>query len=173
MDGDTIKVRLDSGPITVRLHGIDSPERKQAIGPAATKALRNLVEHESLKLEVIEQRDAYDRLVARVFVRGEDINVRMVASGYAWAYRRYLRHEATDEGYCRAEAEARAARRGLWSGEPASWEPPWTSRGRSRGRDVPVVSYAEETAERCIAAIGRSRPAAGGTARRPQSRQLR
>jgi endonuclease YncB( thermonuclease family) len=159
MDGDTIEAQLASGPIKVRLHGIDTPERKQPLGPAATKALRSLLEGEPLELEVIEQRDGYGRLVAKVFVQGEDVNARMVGSGYAWAYRRYLRHEPADERYCRLEADARDARRGVWSGDPATWEPPWTSRARARSGESIRVSYAQETAERCIAAIGRSRPA--------------
>ncbi|MEO8444226.1 MAG: thermonuclease family protein [Gammaproteobacteria bacterium] len=156
VDGDTIKVRLASGPITVRLHGIDSPERKEALGSAATKVLRNFLGGEPLQLEVIEQRDAYDRLVAKVLVRGRDVNARMVESGYAWAYRRYLRHEAADEAYCRLEAQARAAGRGLWGGEPAGWEPPWSFRSRGSGRAVPARSYATETVALCIAAIGRN-----------------
>ena len=33
--GDTIKVQLSSGPITVRFHSIDAPERDQPWGPGA------------------------------------------------------------------------------------------------------------------------------------------
>ena len=133
VDGDTIQVRLDSGPITVRLHGIDTPEASQSLGKAATKALRSRVEGEPLEIEPIEQNDGYGRMVAKVFVRGDDVNARMVESGYAWAYRRYLRHEPVDERYCRLEAEARAAGRGVWAGAPEHWQPPWEFRARSAG----------------------------------------
>ncbi len=160
VDGDTIKVRLDSGPITLRLHGIDAPERKQAFGAAATKALRTLVEGEPLKIEPVEQSDGYGRMVAKVFVRGDDINARLVGSGYAWAYRQYLRREAADERYCRLEAEARGAHRGVWVGAPEGWEPPWVF--RANGRDVGDLNYADETAGRCIAAIGRRNSGDGG-----------
>lgn len=155
VDGDTLDVRLNSGPITIRMHGIDTPERKQPFGGPATKALRSLVEGQPLEIEPIEQTDSYGRMVAKVFVRGDDINARMIESGYAWAYRRYLRHELVDERYCRLEAEARTAGRGIWVGSPESWEPPWTFRARARGQDVRDVSYANESAQRCIAAIGR------------------
>lgn len=155
VDGDTIRVSLDSGPIVVRLHGIDTPEASQSLGKAATKALRGRVEGEPLEIGPIEQNDGYGRMVAKVFVRGDDVNARMVESGFAWAYRRYLRHEPADEVYCRLEAEARAAGRGVWAGAPDTWEPPWEFRARERDGAVRGISYAEETAERCMAAIGR------------------
>ena len=161
VDGDTLNVRIDSGPITVRLFGIDTPESTQAFGRAATKALRSLLEGQPLEIEPIEQTDSYGRMLARVMVRGEDINGRLVESGYAWAYRRYLRHNPVDERYCRLEAEARAAGRGVWAGSPQSWEPPWTFRARNRGQKVREISYAEETTERCVAAIGRNDGDAG------------
>lgn len=176
VDGDTIQVRLDSGPITIRLHGIDSPEPNQAMGKAATKALRSLVEGEPLEIEPIEQSDGYGRMVARVLVRGDDVNARMVGSGYAWAYREFLRRQPADERYCRLEADARAAGRGVWTGAPEKWEPPWEFRARQRGDAVRGASYAGEAVEECIAAIGRSNsttkvpeptggPASGGECR--------
>lgn len=94
-------------------------------------------------------------MVAKVFVRGDDMNARMIRSGYAWAYRRYLRHAPADEHYCRLEAEARTAGRGVWVGSPETWEPPWDFRNRGRASDVPAIRYAEETQEQCLAAIGR------------------
>lgn len=156
VDGDTIQVRLESGPMAIRLHGIDTPEPSQAMGKAATKALRSLVEGEPLEIEPIDQSDGYGRMVARVLVRGDDVNARMVGSGYAWAYRQHLRRQPADERYCRLEADARAAGRGLWTGAPEQWEPPWEFRARQRGDAVRGASYAGETAEQCIAAIGRS-----------------
>ena len=36
VDGDTIEVKLDSGPIRVRLHAIDAPEEAQPYGKEAT-----------------------------------------------------------------------------------------------------------------------------------------
>jgi endonuclease YncB( thermonuclease family) len=160
VDGDTIEVRLDSGPINIRLHGIDTPEASQSLGKAATKALRSLVEREPLEIEPVEQNDGYGRMVAKVFVRGDDVNARMIESGYAWAYRRYLRRQTADEHYCRLEADARAAGRGVWAGPPEQWQPPWEFRAGSRSEAAPRESYAGETAERCIAAIGRKDPAA-------------
>lgn len=158
IDGDTIKVSVASGPLTVRLHGIDTPERNQPLGKAATKALRTLVEGEPLEIQPVEQTDGYGRMVARVFVRGDDVNARMVESGYAWAYRQYLRRQPADQRYCRLEAEARDAGRGVWVGSPGSWEPPWDFRAGERGITRPHGSYANETMQKCLAAIGRRPP---------------
>jgi endonuclease YncB( thermonuclease family) len=43
VDGDTIDVQLSSGPIRVRLHGVDTPERGQPWGKESTGALTGLV----------------------------------------------------------------------------------------------------------------------------------
>jgi endonuclease YncB( thermonuclease family) len=52
---------------------------------------------------------------------GEDVNLAMVRAGLAWHYRY---HCPDDRTLAEAEAEARAARRGLWAdGRPeAPWE---------------------------------------------------
>jgi|SRR5688572_6726897 len=43
VDGDTIDVRLDSGPIRVGFDSIDAPERVQPWGREATEALSRLL----------------------------------------------------------------------------------------------------------------------------------
>lgn len=88
-DGDTIKVDLSSGPITVRLGSIDAPESDQPGGREATLALEQLVLNREVALDVIEQ-DRYERLVAVVYVDDGNINEWMVQQGHAWAYRQYL-----------------------------------------------------------------------------------
>ena len=167
IDGDTADVRLQSGPIRIRFYGIDAPEHNQPFGLAATKALRSLIEKEELEIEPVGQ-DRYDRMVARVLVAGKDINAAMLARGYAWAYRKYLGQVPGAEHYCELEAEARAAGRGVWVGDPEDWQPPWDFRHLRRGDSVPAVSYAGETAARCRATIGhQTRDDAGGAAPLP------
>ena len=87
-DGDTVDVRLQSGMIRVRLHGIDAPERDQAYGKVAKRELSQLVYRKDVELEPIEQ-DRYDRLVARLWVDGLDVNAELVKRGAAWVYPRY------------------------------------------------------------------------------------
>lgn len=107
-DGDTIHVALASGPIIVRLHSIDTPERTQPWGRQATAALaRRLRQGTEVTLQPITQ-DEYDRLVAVVYLNDENLNAWMVQQGHAWAYRRYL----DDARYCAWEQQARASGRG-------------------------------------------------------------
>ena len=56
VDGDTIDVAIDSGPIRVRLHGIDTPERGQPWGTEATEWLRTRVQGKDVELEPINTR---------------------------------------------------------------------------------------------------------------------
>lgn len=72
--------------------------------------------------------DKYRRIVARVFQDNRDINLAMVESGAAWAYRQYL----TDPSLLEAEAEARNARTGLWALQPDQIMPPWEWRHAKR-----------------------------------------
>lgn len=146
IDGDTLDVRLDSGSIRVRLHAIDTPERAQPWGREAAAALAALVAGKHVELEPFEQ-DAYDRLVARVFLDGIDVNGVLVDHGHAWAFRRYMTRD--DAAYCTLEDEARIAGRGLWTLPAEQRIAPWEWRHRSAATD-----YSFETAENCIAAIG-------------------
>lgn len=166
VDGDTIDVALDSGTERVRLYGIDAPEAEAPFGREATLALRKRVAGRVVELGPVadDSRDAYDRLLAVVYVDGISVNEVLVTDGHAWAFRRYLGQMPGDDRNCDLEAAARAARRGLWSLPPERWVPPWIYRERQRslpGARVPSRDYRNETAAGCRAAIGR---AAGGAA---------
>lgn len=147
-DGDTIKVQLDSGPIVVRLHSIDTPEHDQPWGPEATAALAARVQGRQVSLDVVTQ-DSYERLVADVFIGEQNINAWMVQQGNAWAYRYYLE----DERFCAWEVEARAAGRGLWSQPPHTWHAPWQWRAAGRGEPVSYTDYRNETVAQCMDAM--------------------
>jgi endonuclease YncB( thermonuclease family) len=136
IDGDTVDVLLASGLIRVRLQGIDAPERNQPGGREAQHWLQKRLQGRVVDLEPVLQ-DRYDRLVAVVFDGEADINRELVAAGYAWAYRRYLRR--SDWPLCVAEREARAAGRGLWRLAPVNRRAPWEYR-HTRGRGPFSVS---------------------------------
>lgn len=128
IDGDTLDVRLSSGRIRVRLHGVDAPERDQPGGAEATRWLQAVLHEADVRLEPVSQ-DQYDRLVAVVHLEDRNINAALLRAGHAWAYRRYLRRE--DLGWCDLEQAARESGAGLWSGGAA--RAPWEFRA-TRGR---------------------------------------
>jgi endonuclease YncB( thermonuclease family) len=152
-DGDTIKVQLSSGVINVRLGSIDAPEHDQPGGAAATTALaRRLDAGRRVELEV-ESQDRYERLVALVFLGGENLNAWLVQQGHAWAYRQYM----SDPRYCVWEADARLYRRGLWSATIGSQKSPWEwRRSQDSGRQgYAFKDYQRETVASCVKSMRR------------------
>lgn len=148
-DGDTIKVKLDSGPINVRLDSIDAPERRQPYGKESLAALYQLVANKTVELEVVEQ-DRYSRQVAIVYVDGMNVNARMVQEGHAWAYREYVQ----DRDYCRWEGAARAEKLGIWNLDASEKVAPWEWRDLDRGQVYEPTDYTQKTVEDCIKASG-------------------
>jgi endonuclease YncB( thermonuclease family) len=124
VDGDT----LDLGAIRIRLHGIDAPEAGQSCrrasgrswqcGTAATNRLAELAEGESVECLALD-RDAYGRVIGECWHGEINLNATLVEEGLAWAFIRF------SDDYAGIEAEARAARRGIWDGES---ETPWDYR---------------------------------------------
>jgi endonuclease YncB( thermonuclease family) len=148
-DGDTIHVALASGPIIVRLHAIDTPERAQPWGRQATAALkRRLRKGTEVSVVPIEQ-DQYDRLVAVVYHGNENVNAWMVQQGHAWAYRQYL----DDAQYCAWEQQARASGLGVWSLPSTRRIAPWDFRKAEREQTQIVMGSTVETEAACVAAM--------------------
>ncbi len=122
IDGDTIEVHGQR----IRLHGIDAPESRQICrldgkpwqcGKDAANALADKITRRPVTCEDLG-RDRYKRIIGRCTVAGEDMGAWIVSHGLALAYRRY------SLDYVDEEAEAQAARRGIWAGEfvkPWEW----------------------------------------------------
>lgn len=132
-DGDTLTV-LDSADrqIKVRLAEIDTPEAGQPYGDRAGQALAALVFGKAVRVEA-EDSDRYGRLLGRVRAGALDVNAEMDRQGAAWVFRQHSR----DAGLLRLEAEAQAARRGVWALPEAQRVPPWQWRALARGEPVP------------------------------------
>jgi micrococcal nuclease len=99
-DGDTIEV---SGP-PIRLNGLAAPERGEPGSRAATRAMIEMVQGETLRCELDGER-AHDRCVAICYLEGEDISTVMVRRGLARNCTRF-------SGGRYAEAELNAAANG-------------------------------------------------------------
>ena len=84
-DGDTIVV-LDSSKVQhkIRLTGIDAPERGQAFGTKSKEHLSDLVAGKSVVVDYSKY-DRYQRILGKVLVNGEDVNLEQVETGYGMA----------------------------------------------------------------------------------------
>ena len=123
IDGDTIRVRLDGVRYTVRLTGVDTPETTHPTrgvepdGPEAAEYTTARLTGATVRLvhdPAGDDHDAYGRILRSVILAGgEDFNATLIRNGYATAIRRfpYSRHAE----FLQLEAQARTARRGLWS----------------------------------------------------------
>lgn len=78
IDGDTIRVGSDR----IRLRGIDTSEMNEPDGQAAKERLEELLRDESPEI-VSYGRDVYDRLVADVFVNGQNVAEILESEGFA------------------------------------------------------------------------------------------
>lgn len=136
IDADTIDVELTSGPIRIRLHGIDAPERGQPWENESTAALTKRILGEEVDIEPFQQ-DRYDRLIGIIFLGDIDINAELVQQGHAWAYRRYMRK--SDAALCADEAQARLAKRGLWSLPRTNASPPGNGASARPSRPSPTT----------------------------------
>lgn len=119
IDGDTLL--LDSGH-RVRLLGVDTPETKhpdrppELFGPEASEFTRALVEGRDVLLEYDRERlDQYRRILAYVHVDGQLLNTRIIEAGFSRAETRFPYRADRKKEFQKAEAAARAQRRGLWS----------------------------------------------------------
>ena len=210
IDGDTVVVRTGGREERVRLLGIDAPELHdseklarevarsgrspdaiQQLGAAARRALADLVADRTVTIERdVEERDRYQRLLAWVWRDdGRLVNEEIVREGWAKTLTipPNVRHIARLRA---AQAEARAARRGLWTTSAlAGNDDPAPPRPRPAARDCPVErpikgnrrdrpvprciyhlpgsrSYAETIPEQCFASETEARAAGCRPARR-------
>lgn len=119
VDGDTIDLHGQH----VRLWGIDAPESRQTCGTwrCGQAAALALADHIGARTVTCEQRGtSWERIVATCSVGGSDIGAWLVRNGWAVDAPKYSRHR-----YAPEQAEARAARRGVWA---SSFEEPWVWR---------------------------------------------
>lgn len=142
IDGDTVKLLTeDNHSVRVRLASIDAPEIGQAYGKAAKKNLAHWIEGKKVQVQVLDK-DHYGRVVGKICLRQEDINLIQVQQGFAWHYVHYAKkHQSPEEFllYRQTEEEARKSRRGLW--REKSSLPPWKYREYKRQASATAVNH--------------------------------
>jgi len=110
-DADTIPVLHDRHPRKIRLGSINAPEKGQAFGERARQFTARLTFGQEVIVRVTGH-DRDGRSVADVILAdGRNLNRELVRAGYAWWFRQY----SMDRALGVLEAEARAARSGLWA----------------------------------------------------------
>lgn len=117
IDGDTIEIN----GMRIRFEGIDAPESRQICENAAGKAYRcGQASAKALDAFLAKSRPttctatgtSYDRVVGYcVRADGADVNTWMVRNGYAIDWPKY-----SGGRYAPEQAEAQAARVGIWAG---------------------------------------------------------
>lgn len=126
LDGDTVEVLRDGKAERIRLAQIDAPEKSQPFGQAAKRYVLDVAALKVVTVD-IETIDRYGRAVGEIFLPGgSNLNKQIVGAGYAWQYKRYSK----DSEYAALEAEARAAKIGLWQDKGPV--PPWDWRRGKR-----------------------------------------
>ena len=121
-DGDTVVIMgANRTPYTVRLSGLDAPEKGQPYGKKSKQALSAMIYKKIVRVDGSKQ-DRYGRTIARLYVDGLDVNAAMIEQGAAWVYRRYARGSSFAVFY-QAEARAKKNKVGLWA--LSSPLPPW------------------------------------------------
>jgi endonuclease YncB( thermonuclease family) len=115
-DGDTLWVKPGSRgeAVEIRLVDLDAPENCQAFGPQAKRALSARVLHQRVTVRT-RGTDEYQRALAQVKFKGQDINAWLVREGHAWSGSFHGKRGP----YAALEDEAREAHRGLWANSGA------------------------------------------------------
>jgi micrococcal nuclease len=111
VDGDTVHVAAPNSPtLTVRLDGIDAPERGEPFSTQATRAMRVLIFTKKVVLTGTDV-DRYGRLVARIRVNGVDVSDALVRQGLACHFTRY----SSDPVLAKAQQDAKRRAIGFWA----------------------------------------------------------
>lgn len=154
-DGDTIEILVDQKPVTVRLYGVDAPEKKQPFGTQAKNFTSQLAFGKYVKLND-KGKDRYGRTIGEIILPdGKSLNQELVANGFAWYYKAY----ANDPKLGYLENDAKRLEHGLWS-EPSPVAP-WDFRKNKREKSKiasqkPIAKPADADREVFICPVGSS-----------------
>jgi micrococcal nuclease len=126
VDGDTIVIKYNGKIEKVRMLCVNTPEsvhpdKKQNIpmGKVASKYTQKKLtgKYVDLEFEIKKLRGNYGRLLAYVFVDGNNLNLDLVRQGLSPYYTKYGKSEKYDVEFRVAEKQARKEKLNIW-GDP-------------------------------------------------------
>lgn len=129
-DGDTLTLLEESHDRhKIRLAGIDSPEKGQAYGRYCKQSLSDMTYDQVVTVEW-NKRDRYGRIVGKVNVGQDDVNLEQINRGCGWHYKKYQHEQSSSDQieYSKREKLAKDQGIGLWSDEMPT--PPWEWRAK-------------------------------------------
>jgi micrococcal nuclease len=126
VDGDTIDIDYNGIKERIRFLCVDTPEsvhpdRKQNIpmGKTASDYTKKRLLGKSVEIQLESKtRGRYGRLLAYVFIDGQNFNVDLVKQGLSPYYTKYGRSEKFNRAFQDAEKSARKTGLNIW-GDPA------------------------------------------------------
>ena len=122
-DGDTVKLRDADGEFKLRIKDIDAPERNQAYGKKARRAVIQLCKgKDTLVTARLTGMDKYQRYLGRIQCNNIDVSLYLAEQGLAWFDTKY----SSDLEILQAQKLAQQNKIGLWQ-EPNPM-PPWVWR---------------------------------------------
>lgn len=117
IDGDTVVLEKDNKKETVRLIGVDSPEREQCFYDQASNKMNSLISGKeiAIKKDITQgDRDIYNRLLAYLYTKdGTLVNKEMIDSGHAREYT-YDDPYIFQGSFKAAESQAKENNIGFW-----------------------------------------------------------
>lgn len=118
--GDSLTVLRDGKETALRLNGIDCPELDQPFGREAREFTSAQALGKDVTVKAVKREFSGRLLVEVKLPNGQNLTYALLRAGLAWWYRK----QSADPILSGLEAEARAAKRGLWSGPaipPEQW----------------------------------------------------
>lgn len=112
-DGDTIELLTDKAPITIRLYGIDTPEKSQPFATKAKEYLSEQIYKKEVKVEAFGK-DRYQRTLGVITLEGRNINEELINNGLAHVFTRYCTKSFCKDWH-KTEAENKKNKVGLWA----------------------------------------------------------
>lgn len=132
IDGDTIKINYEGKKTSVRIIGINTPEKSgpyretECFGEESSKKAQDILENKKVKIELDESQskfDKYGRLLAYILVNGEDdFGLKMIKNGYAYENTYWGLEYKNQKIYKEAQKYAENLYLGLWSKNTCSGE---------------------------------------------------